>query len=155
MSWTRLPRSLVMSRASRSCGLKFPSRALPHPSLVPSRASRSCGLKCYGTCTICNRYCVTSFTLVWIKIVNPSSMRLISPVTSFTLVWIKIYNHCSIILGRGSRASRSCGLKCDRTHRHRHTCWSRASRSCGLKLGNEDQQTGLSTSRASRSCGLK
>ena len=54
---------------------------------------------------------VTSFTLVWIKIifvgVEPENVM----VTSFTLVWIKISDWLISADVFSSRASRSCGLK--------------------------------------------
>ena len=54
---------------------------------------------------------VTSFTLVWIKIIVGSTLGVCENVTSFTLVWIKIWSSQFLIAMIKSRASRSCGLK--------------------------------------------
>ena len=54
---------------------------------------------------------VTSFTLVWIKIMFSCLQRKGPDVTSFTLVWIKIAIDSMAKYERSSRASRSCGLK--------------------------------------------
>ena len=78
------------SRASRSCGLKYFLFSATRAALTASRASRSCGLKCTILLRLVCFPCVTSFTLVWIKIifcpVEVPNWR----VTSFTLVWIKM-----------------------------------------------------------------
>ena len=55
-----------------------------------SRASRSCGLKFVMAGVDLNTVRVTSFTLVWIKIGEPTDGTADGYVTSFTLVWIKI-----------------------------------------------------------------
>ena len=54
---------------------------------------------------------VTSFTLVWIKIIVTGKLPEAGYVTSFTLVWIKIPEQKDWIEYLKSRASRSCGLK--------------------------------------------
>ena len=106
-----LCRRARLSRASRSCGLKFPIRP-PQNSCVSvtsftlvwikiqqnqrlrerrkSRASRSCGLKLWPVRGRAGGWAVTSFTLVWIKIATRRKSKLLKNVTSFTLVWIKI-----------------------------------------------------------------
>ena len=61
---------------------------------------------------------VTSFTLVWIKIELVLLCHSGADVTSFTLVWIKIVPGLYLKKGCVSRASRSCGLKCNARHAH-------------------------------------
>ena len=61
---------------------------------------------------------VTSFTLVWIKMPLAVKMLKEEIVTSFTLVWIKIVPGLYLKKGCVSRASRSCGLKCNARHAH-------------------------------------
>ena len=58
--------------------------------IVKSRASRSCGLKFFLIARCDGDPIVTSFTLVWIKIVTCVRPALLFIVTSFTLVWIKM-----------------------------------------------------------------
>ena len=60
------------------------------PCLLMSRASRSCGLKYFYVISFVGSGNVTSFTLVWIKIEVPFAVKALLDVTSFTLVWIKI-----------------------------------------------------------------
>ena len=55
-----------------------------------SRASRSCGLKSALIAEDQPTMTVTSFTLVWIKIVWSANPLSPVRVTSFTLVWIKM-----------------------------------------------------------------
>ena len=64
-------------------------------NLLLSRASRSCGLKYRYFLAVGKLAHVTSFTLVWIKIMYLSISFFICFVTSFTLVWIKIGQYIS------------------------------------------------------------
>ena len=54
---------------------------------------------------------VTSFTLVWIKIISLGAFAPAAFVTSFTLVWIKIMRNADGTFGALVTSSRSCGLK--------------------------------------------